>query len=221
MDTGTKSSLVLAALILAAFGLVVYAQRPEERPAFNGYAIPESIGRWRGVEVNFDRERLESWLGTRWMVFREYRDASGGANVTVYVAYYPNLEASDMAHEPEVCYPGQGWSIRSDTLSQLRLSDGLVEAKRMVIEKGSMREVVYSWWQTEDRAVASNWSYHLDQVKRRLSGRGTSSLWVRVSAGCSGPENDLLGSDCDRAIAEFCSELYPLLKNYFRDDRHT
>lgn len=216
MDTGTKSSLVLAALILAVFGLVVYAQRPEERPAFNGYTLPESIGRWSGVEVNFDRERLESWLGTRWMVFREYRNAFGDATVTVYVAYYPNLEASDMAHEPEVCYPGQGWSIRSDTLAPLGLSDGVVQVKRMVIKKGSRHEVVYSWWQTRDRVMASNWSYHLRQVAGRLAGRGTSSLWVRVSAEYRG--NVLSTSDGDRVIAEFCSELYPLLKNYFHND---
>ncbi|HOJ14142.1 MAG TPA: EpsI family protein [Deltaproteobacteria bacterium] len=214
MDVRTQKTLALAILILAVSWSAVYLDRPQGQPAASSYELPEVIGQWRGAEVDFDREKLEAWLGTDRMVFREYRNATSGTTVTVYVAYYPALESSDMAHEPEVCYPGQGWSIVSNTLSVLDLPVAAVATKRMVIEKGSRREVVHSWWQTRDRSIARNWSYRLYQTLRCVMGRETSSLWVRVSCEYEQGITDPLKGDS--AILAFCTELYPLLLPYFR-----
>lgn len=214
MDIRTKRAIVLIAIMACVYAAVAFLGRePEILPGVD-YTLPETIGRWHGTEVDFDRESLERWLGTQRMVFRHYRDTTRGASVTVYVAYYADMSASDMAHEPEVCYPGQGWEIRSDTLTHVSMGNRKIPVKRMIIEKDARREVVYSWWQTSDRVIPSNWSYRLYQIWNRAAGKDTSSLWVRVSAeqmdGASGPPGG------DEALVEFCSALLPVLDGYFR-----
>ncbi len=208
-----KRTTVFVVAILAVFTAASFLSRsPTDRDG-TGYALPDVIGDWEGRDVSFDRDLLVSWLGTDEMVFRSYRNRGTGQVVTLYLAYYPDMEASDMAHEPEVCYPGQGWSILSGGRARMGLAGGTVRVKRLSIGKGSSREVVYSWWQAGDRVVAENWSYRLYQIANRLAGRDTSSLWVRVSSEHAGEAPGAPGGD--DAIAAFCADLHPMLKGYF------
>ncbi len=208
-----KRTSVFVVAVLAVFLAASFlAHQPVSREGA-AYALPDVIGAWEGRDVSFDRDLLVSWLGTDTMVFRTYWNRETGQVVTLYLAFYPDMEASDMAHEPEVCYPGQGWTILSAARTRMDEDGKAVHVKRLLISKGPSHEVVYSWWQVGDSVIAENWTYRLLQITNRLSGRDTASLWVRVSSKLTGEASG--GTGGDDAIQAFCSDLQAFLKGYF------
>jgi len=206
-------------LILIFFALTVYASSygirwSGQEAARNVYTLPLSTGDWEGSDISYDHDLLTSWLGTTHIVFRSYQDHRRGYMVTLYLAYYPDIGSADMAHAPEVCYPGQGWSIRSNDIVECTISGRQVWVKRLAIEKASQEEVVYSWWQTGRAIYARNSTYHLSQIFRSMVSRDTSAIWVRISA----ETNSMQGktNSGEEAIRIFCTEVAPMFDLYFK-----
>lgn len=206
-----KRTLAFIAVILALFlGAHLLKEPPRSGNHPAPYAFPATMGQWQGSDLPMDRDLLTSWLGTDNMVFRQYHDESRGYAVSLYLAYYADMSSSDMAHAPEVCYPGQGWRIVANQEIEPGLSARDMRVKRMQIARHAQREVVYSWWQTRDRIIPSNSWYRLNQIISRISRNDSASIWVRISAD-EGPDDQ--GEDMVRA---FCEEALPLLANYFQ-----
>lgn len=210
-----KRILALIILVLSVFlsvHSILWIRKPIHAVE---YTLPLSFNGWSGSEVAYDRELLTSWLGTDRIVFRNYEDNRRGYTVSLYVAYYSDIGSSDKAHAPEVCYPGQGWIIRESGIIDLPIAGRLARVKRLVVEKGSQKEIVYSWWQTGRAHYARNSIYHLAQVISSIVSRDTSSIWVRISA----DEEQGHKGGGEEAIRFFCNEAAPLLEHYFSYDR--
>jgi len=210
-----KRSIIFIGVVLLIFLGTRYLMMPQQsNDQEDVYTFPITIGKWHGHDMPFDRELLSSWLGTNYIVFRRYDNDSGGGMISVYIAYYQDMKASDLAHAPEVCYPGQGWKILSNQGININLLGRDIKVKRMYIERNMEHEVVYSWWQTREKIIPSNSLYRLHQVINKISQRGTASIWVRVSGESSGA--GIQGNAGEGMVLEFCNEALPLLTNYFQ-----
>jgi len=210
-----KRTVIFVIVVLAVFLTASYFRYSSGKPFEKDvYSLPLTFGQWEGDQIAYDRELLTTWLGTNHMIFRQYRNRVNGKVVAIYIAYYPTMEASDMAHSPEVCYPGQGWKIMTDNDITFDLLDRKVSINRLYIEKKSNQEVVYSWWQTSNKIFADNSWYHLAQIINRVSFMDTSSIWVRISAG-STTSLDNKNPDED-SLKAFIIDITPLLANYFQ-----
>lgn len=209
-----KRVIAVVVVVLAVF-LLVSSYKTGRRPHNpQAYAFPVTFGAWTGTDLTENIELLKSWLGTQFITFRNYQNGANGKVVTLYIAYYPDLDSADMAHSPEVCYPGQGWEVTGSDDTDIFLSGKRVSVKRMMIRKDSVDELVYSWWQTKDTIIAGNSRYHLFQLLNKISRRDTASLWVRVS---TVSERGVGGSDHGKdVLTPFCSDISSLLANYFR-----
>ena len=209
-----KKTIIFIIVVLTVFLVSVLTRVSSQASKNIVYTLPASFGNWQSNELSYNRELLTSWLGTEHIVFRQYRNTETDASIALYLAYYHDLESSDMAHAPEVCYPGQGWKILSNNEIQFTISPGTqIRAKRMMIEKNAEREIVYSWWQTDGAIIADNSWYHLSQIIKRIAFKDTSSVWVRISAQEAGGEEK--NNFAENVIREFCEEAVPLFNNYF------
>lgn len=178
------------------------------------YTLPQILGSWESREVQYDHALLTTWLGTDNIVFRTYTDTHQGYRVTLYIAYYHNFEASDKAHEAEVCYPGQGWSIHDNKIVNFTIEGKKMHVKRLAVEKGADAEIVYSWWQTGKSSMyASTSIYHLAQIYKSIVSSDTSSLWVRVSTEIASEQGHQV--DSEEVLRNFIQELAPFLALYF------
>ncbi len=207
-----KRTIAFVIIVISVFLSANYLRIPRAEKKGEAYVLPLTIGQWEGSEVQYNRELLTSWLGTQAILFRSYKNETRGYDVTVYIAYYDTLDSSDMAHAPEVCYPGQGWKITSSSDVPFVLSGNNARVKRMVIEKDSAREVVYSWWETGNRVFPYNSWYHLYQILNKFTFKDTSSIWVRISSETNGDSGQ-----GEEMIRLFCKDAAPLLANYFRE----
>jgi EpsI family protein len=81
---------------------------------------------------------------------RLYTDGSGSA-IWAYLAFYSGNGAKS-AHDPEVCYPAQGWDIAALRSREVTLSDGnSLTGKLLAANLGGEEELVLYWFQPAGR----------------------------------------------------------------------
>jgi len=84
--------------------------------------LPMQIGQWSGKDVKLD-ERVVEATDTDAHVNRRYLRSHGSDGVSLYIAY--GVRARDlMPHRPEVCYPGNGWTLKDTRHVDVPLADG-------------------------------------------------------------------------------------------------
>lgn len=82
-------------------------------------------------------------------LMRAYSD--GRTQALAYVAFYTGF-GSTAAHDPQVCYPAQGFDIGSIRDIAVELSDGSrIWSKVFRARQGAFEEVVLHWFQPMDR----------------------------------------------------------------------
>ncbi len=81
---------------------------------------------------------------------RLYRDQSGAA-IWVYIAFYSGT-GSKGAHDPEVCYPAQGWDVSALRNREVTLADGeSLNGRLLAANLGAQEELVLYWFQPVGR----------------------------------------------------------------------
>jgi EpsI family protein len=202
-------ALCLSGTALLSAGIV----RPESVPLRDPLAlIPKDIAGWTGHDAPAFAPDILDQLGVDEYVNRVYLSAT--APLSLYVGYYESQRAGDTMHSPQNCLPGAGWL--PVTTSRLTLAvagrSEPVTINRLLIQKGTERQVVLYWYQSHGRVVASDyWSKAFlvyDAIRRNRS----DAAMVRVIS-------PVLPSDEDAAAAEqraagFVEEILPQLDRF-------
>jgi EpsI family protein len=177
----------LAALcVIAASVYLATALRAEPTPIRDPLSrLPLEIGGWRGaVEPDFS-EDIVSQLGVDEYVVRTY--VNEAALVGLYVGFYGSQRQGDTIHSPLNCLPGAGWvPIEQErTLIPVRSTpagpDRTIQVNRFVIQKGLDRQVVFYWYQSRDRVVASEYWGKVYTVLDAMRHNRTDAALVRVT----------------------------------------
>ena len=157
-----RRALVAVVCVLAASAYLASALRAEPRPIRQPLSeLPLAIDGWQGRGEPDFSEDIVSQLGVDEYVVRSY--ARDDAVVGLYVGFYASQRQGDTIHSPLNCLPGAGWVPieQARTVVPVRNTPGgaarNIEVNRFVIEKGLDREVVYYWYQSRDRVVASEY----------------------------------------------------------------
>lgn len=97
-------------------------------------------------------------------------------------------------HRPEVCLPGQGWSVRTSRVTHLELDDGQrLPLTVLSLEKegpgGRPLTALFAYWfVSEDSVTATHFGRMRHDIAARLSGR--SPRWAYVIAQTPSPDGD-------------------------------
>lgn len=208
MVRAEKNAIYILVFALSVFGSAHVMKQSLHSECINPYRIPESIGHWKGMSLGTDLGLLKSGMGAQDIVFRTYRN--GIDVVTLYVAFYKDIDSANQVHAPEVCYPGQGWTIARDEVVVRKFGDGEARINRLIIHKENRQELVYHWWQTGDMIIPWNSANRVYQMIKSLRGQNPSTVWIRVS---TDTKKDV--KSCEESIERFSRELTPLIRNYF------
>lgn len=154
-----KRLIILAVLLMATFGGVVEATRGQatrkRQPDFS--KVPYELGEWEGSDASFDpvygTDPADASL------YRLYRRAPQPP-IIVYVGFYGNLAAIMEVHTPELCYPAQGWMIRSTGRTSGGVFHGKpIAAQEILTEKDSSKRLVMWWYNAGSRPFESRLRY--------------------------------------------------------------
>jgi EpsI family protein len=190
MPSNRIAFLIAALMFSASVGAIVL--RPDKTSADVGQAIsletiiPRQFGDWREEEqravqiVNPQTQAILDKLYSQ-VLSRVYVNAQG-YRIMLSLAYGHDQRGALQAHKPEVCYPAQGFTLRSNEPSTLQTPFGGIPARRLHMTLGHRQEPVTYWFTVGDKAIKSGLQKRLVDLSYGLTGRIPDGLLFRVSS---------------------------------------
>ena len=162
--------------------------------------LPQTIGPWVVADERRLSEEHREMLMPDAHLWRLYA-APGRSPIWLYVAAYGGRTGYDGgAHDPEVCYPAQGWEIVASRDVDVPLGQATLRAKLLEAHQGGHEQKVLYWFQPAARwpqgAVVEQLARILDAIANR-----PQYAFVRLAA----PEGE--GFDAAADLAEFAARI--------------
>jgi len=183
--------LLIGLALLAAAGAGI-ALKPTHRLADQGpkvdleAIIPQEFGKWH-VEntgniqvVNPQAQAAVDKIYTQ-VLSRAYVD-DNGYRIMLMLPYGANQSDDLAAHDPEGCYPAQGFNILGNRRALLQTAYGPIPVRRMEAENGRRHEPVTYWFTVGNKAVNNGWDRKIAQLSYALHGNIPDGLLFRASS---------------------------------------
>jgi exosortase D (VPLPA-CTERM-specific) len=212
----SKSPLVACLFLLCAGGLAVFfiSGRSEIVPERTRFVeFPARIGQWQGHASLLDLQ-TEKFLGLDDYILSDY-SRSDGKMVNLYVAYYASQRKGESPHSPIVCIPGGGWAITNlEQKNYVNLGEERL-LNRVIIEKGSVKEVVYYWFDERGRKIANEYWAKFYLLADAIVKNRTDGALVRLTTQVLPGESE---RDADHRLQTFMQDAVPKLSEYLPSD---
>ena len=147
--------------------------------------IPKAFGDWRqldqsnGQVVNPQQTALLASLYSQ-TLSRSYVNPQGEV-IMLSIAYGENQGDGLALHYPDVCYPAQGFAVKSTERVTLATPVGTIPASRLNTELGRRKEPLTYWSTIGNKAVQGGTQRKLEQLRYGFHGQVPDGLIFRVS----------------------------------------
>jgi EpsI family protein len=202
--------VLLLALTGAANVGIEKFRNPEAQAAPDLGAIPHRIGEWesRG-DLEMEPHVLDI-LKPDAYVTRDYK-APSGERIYLFAQFHGTNRWG--AHQPEVCFTSQGWTIEYEKLTstiQKELPGTEVTANRFLAHRGNSTQIVLYWWFSSGNfQSASRTEQMLSALKTQLlTGKGGGNGFVEVSMQVR-PGQQV---EDEERLRRFAGKLVPLIR---------
>ena len=178
-------ALITVALLTAALSAAwLLAPRPApEAVVRDPYsAFPLEMGGWSGRSVALDANVAET-LGADDYLSAYYRAPGEAQGVDLFLSYYRSQTNGNAIHSPEVCLPAGGWEVSAIRRVEIGLPGsriGSVPANRVVIQKGTEKQLVYFWFEGRGRHMTNDFAAKFYSLADNLTRGRTDGGLVRL-----------------------------------------
>lgn len=213
MRTVKAGRLLVLSLLLATAALLASS------PGSRGRSVAKAplqqafsrFGGWMGLANSPMDEKVVEALNLDDYLFRSYRRGNG--EVSLYIGYYRSAAKVGAAHDPLVCFQGQGWKIEKRDQGSYTLVHRpamTVSYSSMVAERQDERELIVYWFQVNGKAMATTHAQKGAMLWEKLTGRGEENAFVRLSV----PLGTGSVEQARTRIFEFVEDFYPDFHRY-------
>jgi EpsI family protein len=163
-----------------------------------------SVGDWRNEGFSpLDKELMAA------LNLDDYLNAlysRGEDTAYLYVGYYRSAEKIGAAHDPIVCFYGQGYVISESAGDVVVLKDGKrINCSYMVVESNATKEVIVYWFQSYRSTCSNTVSQKFVSFWNRFSAKREDIALIRIVV----PVRDSAASA--RQVAhDFIDSFYPV-----------
>ena len=133
-----------------------------------------------------------------------------GYRIMLSIAYGSDQSDAKQVHKPEICYPAQGFTLKSKQYGQLVLQNTTIPVTRIETSLGERNEPVTYWITVGDRVVGPGLNKKLVEMGFGLRGLIPDGLLFRLSS---------IDSDTDRAYEKQNAFAGDLLGSLRPEDR--
>jgi EpsI family protein len=171
---------VLTVLLLAGTFMAVAftARRLPESLNASLDSIPAEIAGWSMVQQeNLDPHVLQVLLPTSYLS-RTYH--KNGLSANLFAAYYAQQRAGESMHSPKNCLPGSGWEIWRYDSASVPVNGRQVTINKYSIQNSGQRSLVFYWYQSRQRIVASEYLGKILLIRDALFDGSTAGSIVRI-----------------------------------------
>ena len=205
-------ALILVALNFYTFRFFARDEVFPDRAEFVHF--PMNVGEWSCLEAQEMTQDVLTTLDVTDYLLCDFKNPQEETLANVYIGYHASQTRDtggddNIIHPPEHCLPGSGWDIIQSDVVPLEMGvDG--EAKRMIIAKGNMRNLVYFWYQSRGRTIARDHEKVMYMfLDRAFSGRTDGSL-VRFTV----PIFHGNEAQAQATFESIAQQITPLLQDY-------
>lgn len=117
--------------------------------------ISDQIGDWHATGDYTLPARTAFVLRATSYLSRGYK--RGNQNLDLFIAYYEEQRAGENMHSPKHCLPGAGWEIWQLGSARVPIDGKPLEINKYSIENAGTRELMFYWYQSKDRVIASEY----------------------------------------------------------------
>jgi EpsI family protein len=214
--------LLLAAVLITASVTLGAVTRSEIVPVRKPFLeFPMTLAAWNGKRLaDFDAKIVEI-LGVDEYLTRVY-SRPGAHDLHLYVGYHDSQRQGDTIHSPLNCLPGAGWEPTKfeRVMIPVSMARGAapqpVEVNRVIIQKGLERQLVYYWYQSHGRVVASEYWGRIFMVVDAIRFNRTDGAMVRVISPLPDAQNytDESEKKAEENAVAFVQTLFPVLEEF-------
>lgn len=203
-------AFLVPALLLARWSIGSAASGPA--PVLT---LPNQVGAWHATQD--EQLDAETWaiIEPDAHMLRRY-EAPGRTSIWIYLGLYVGRSGSGKAaHDPEICYPAQGWEIMQSRSQDVALpSEEMLPVTLLEAQNGSRKETVLYWFQPAARWPESAALEQLMRVYDAMAGR-PQYAFVRFSAASDG------SSQAADDLVEFAGAIASAVRTSVENSRGT
>jgi len=135
--------------------------------------------------------------------------------IFLYIGYYHTLKKIGDAHDPLVCFPGQGWLLSNKKTGKFTLNheNGLkISYTTMTAKLGLNEQFILYWFQSFDQTSADTLSQKITSIRQKYVSGREDNAFVRISIPFdkNHPDNAL------KVMREFVMDFYPPFLDYIK-----
>jgi EpsI family protein len=215
MGSASYRKIIVLALLFALTSVFIYWQ-PSSRVVKKDEPLSQALLDIEGWNSNgvipLEKEIVKG------LELDEYANQSysnGHETVFLYIGYYLSKKKLGAAHDPLVCFPGQGWAaseIRKGSLTLEPGADGSVSYSTMTVERGLRKEFILYWYQSYDRTSGNTFYQKLIALRQKVFHQPEDNAFIRISIPVEGRSLD----ECREIIFKFMRSFYPAFLQYVR-----
>ncbi len=207
-----KSPPVMAATLLIVLqGALIYsAVRPEAIPAGRPLStLPATLGSWKLLQEGVIDDETRDILKADDLLNRFYSSGNQGANL--FVAAFRSQRNGKAPHSPKNCLPGSGWTPLNSGTVAIDVGRAMpIVVNRYVVAHGDDRSLVLYWYQSRDRAIASEYTAKFWVVADAMRLNRTDTALVRVVVPIVNRDEDA----ATKSATDFVKAFYGTLREY-------
>ena len=200
---------IAASVLIFVAGLMMFgASRPEAIPAGPSLSVlPEQLGSWREIQEGVIDQETRDVLKADDLLNRFYGGDSGQANL--FVAAFRSQRNGKAPHSPKNCLPGSGWvPLNAGEISVDAGMGAPIQVNRYVVANGDNRSLVLYWYQSRNRAVASEYAAKYWVVVDAMRLNRTDTALVRVVVPIANRDE----AAAAKTATDFVKAFYPSLR---------
>lgn len=207
-----KIVLLSCLLFLVAVLVGVAEHKPERLVKESLNAAFDSLPGWNASPAIAMGSQIEAALKLDDYLFRNY--ARGNDRVSLYIGYYLSAAKVGAAHDPLVCFTGQGWRFTERGAGKYVLTGQgnlVVNYSTMIAELQSEKEFILYWFQTNGTTSAGTFEQKTQMLWQRLCKvPREENAFIRISTKMedSAPETS------KKRVLEFIDTFYPRFYRY-------
>ena len=191
-------ALLCALTAAAAYHFTPHLMLADLQPVKLETMIPEQFGEWRMVPVSgeiISSPEQDKFIKSIYsqVLTRTYMDNSGH-HIMLSIAYTRDQSdnSGTQSHKPEICYPAQGFQIRSNNRSALMTDSGSIPVRRLLAVQGERVEPITYWTTVGNTVVLNGIETKMAQISYGAKGFISDGLIFRVSTIGDNPEKEFL-----------------------------
>jgi EpsI family protein len=145
-------------------------------------AFPQEINGWRVVAEYPVEDEVQAVLRADDTLNRSYASADNRMGANLFIAFFRSQKTGTAPHSPKNCLPGSGWAPSESGFVTFEAPgwDEPLTLNRYIVSRGDQRTIVYYWYQTAHRVVASEYWAKIWLVLDSLRYRRSDTSLVRV-----------------------------------------